>query len=129
MIRTDPQRIDTRTFAAAETITATAETIAAAITAAPALYLPAPEGPDLTLIARDQHHRPLAVRLHPIGPDLIACTPATLTSAEDQRPQITAADPTTAAALTRTDCTATRRAALADTLTAPLHTAAALTAA
>ena len=65
------QRIDTRAFAAAETTTATAETIAAAITAAPHLYLPDPGGAAVTLIIGSPRQPPRAVQLIPHHADLL----------------------------------------------------------
>lgn len=116
------QRIDTRAFAAAETTAATAETIAAAITAAPHLYLPDPDGAAVNLIIGSPRQPPRAIQLIPHHADLLLIAAAGITG-DDEHPHISPADPGEhSAALARAHITPAHQPAIAAALTAALTT-------
>lgn len=121
MISPAIQRIDTRAFAAAETTAATAETIAAAITAAPHLYLPDPGGAAVNLIIRSPRQPLRAVQLISHHADLLLIAAAGITG-DDEHPHISPADPGEHAALARAHITPAHQAAIAAALTAALTT-------
>ena len=122
MISPAIQRIDTRAFAAAETTAATAETIAAAITAAPHLYLPDPGGAAVNLIIRSPRQPLRAVQLISHHADLLLIAAAGITG-DDEHPHISPADPGEhAAALARAHITPAHQPAIAAALTASLTT-------
>lgn len=117
MISPAIQRIDTRAFAAAETTAATAETIAAAITAAPHLYLPDPGGAAVNLIIRSPRQPLRAVQLISHHADLLLIAAAGITG-DDEHPHISPADPGEhAAALARAHITPAHQPAIAAALT------------